>query len=1353
MTRALFASCALCFLLPARVHAAGRLILDETSYHRVYIQFGPDRISPSQLKQEGEKVLSKRLLLGLKREVRSVSKLRGKEWNDANWMNEAYVLYRQGQAWSLHRHGRMNLLAATPPPTADWTTPRFDDSGWPRLRGSLMVGTPPPGSRDDVDTLGRRKACLRYRFRVPDPAKAGELNLRLVYHGGARVFLNGREIARGHLPAGDLKPDTPGADYPLHAYVALSEDGSIPTFQRGRAKGVPLFADDFYGSFDDASGLRGSKGRKLGRHGRWGRGLDRANWDRLRSLRDRTIGPTRIPQHALRPGTNVLAVEIRAADLHPVVGGYKGWRTVFDYANYLSVSWFHAQLIRLELRGEGDGVPSARRRPKGVQVWVEDVHHRVFSPEFSDLGDDTGTVRFVGSLNGTFAAQVVVGTDRALTGLKALPTDLRLAGGAGTIPARALTVAYMVPHPVTDLGYLARSGRGKGRTLSAAAARNYLQRFGAARLDVTRLPDDRVLKEAQRLFFFDHVAPDPPGRVPADACHPIWLTLKVPPDARPGTYRGTVRVEADGIRPMSVPVAAEVLGWRVPDTPDWQVVMQLEQSPYGVAEHYQVPPWSEKHFQLVEASLRQLGRLGNDWLFVPVLHNTELGNLADSPIRWIRRKDGSLAFDYARMDRYVDLAVKHWGRPRVICFLVSHGGKSPAIAVSVHDEKTGQTKTQDMSSRSPTYRRDWRAFGQALFSHMQARGLAESTFWGFRWDMLGDPALPGILNQVAPGVAWAAGGHGHGYEPIMRAYSKIYNVPYGIHSRKGWKRRDICLLNPRGGGTVLGLSGVSKPAAYRLVIDRALVAGCNGLGRIGGDYWNDVYFRGCKAWHYLVPGMAVPTSVLWPGRDGADPSQRFEVLREGVQEAEARIFLEQALDRSARLTAARGASKGGALPPELAQRAQDVLFHHNRANFFVPVSASSRFLDYFARWQDRSRRLFGVAADVAAVAGLDLGRAQLAADVPARGKQRVTLKLRNWTPAPRKWTVETDAPWIVPQKTAGTALGHEELSVILDATALPPAKPAQGKLTVTDVASGNTFPVDITASVTRVLDFIPPDLDTKRQWFGFRYIPHKGMFPFNVATQGRATREVIVLNRSSAAIAWKAAASVPWIQVRPAAGKVAPQSPITLSVTVAPEDKDSAYHRAVLTIAEANGPASIRVPLAVHVIPPYRRPARPAGQAVPLDAALYKALIKTYRGSSGAQVGAVDIADRDKKRLLRPGQTSTRCLRGGGPYEAVFHLDGKGFAAFSAEVGFPKSWMGVVGLSFYPGPADTRLNYEVYVDGALRTQSGMMGPKDDLRLLVVRGLRGAKELRLVGRTLNLPGDCLHVFWFDPQFYK
>ena len=108
------------------------------------------------------------------------------------------------------------------------------------------------------------------------------------------------------------------------------------------------------------------------------------------------------------------------------------------------------------------------------------------------------------------------------------------------------------------------------------------------------------------------------------------------------------------------------------------------------------------------------------------------------------------------------------------------------------------------------------------------------------------------------------------------------------------------------------------------------------------------------------------TTLLAPGKEGAIRTARFELLREGVQECEARIFIEKALaDQKLR----------GKLGAELADEAQRVLDDRTGAlrksiagavhgvQFGLP--SQEGYNAYLAAdWQELSERLYAAAWQV-----------------------------------------------------------------------------------------------------------------------------------------------------------------------------------------------------------------------------------------------------------------------------------------------------------------------------------------------------------------------------------------------------
>ena len=889
---------------------------------------------------------------------------------------------------------------------------------------------------------------LRFRFEIPDPAAAGTVTFSADYIGGLRAFVNGKEIARGHLPAGELEAETMAEEYPQEAYVVpLAE---LSEKEKARYKswaGFTTSADEF---------------TPVG--------------SRLYKVRNRSTDSMAIPQNLLRKGTNVLAIELRAAPLHPYV--LKQW---FGYRDVIDRQWEHARLSRLELRCTAKDVPLSLSRPKGVQIWTEDMIRRMFAPEYLESGAAPGVVRLVGARNGTYSAQVVVGTDKELADVKVTASELKNRAGAA-FPAKSVRVFGMNPQPMIDISSLGE-GRIVGSRMGEIGGGNTV--YGGWSAPKTRelvrfAPETQGDKAAEtaalgRLQYFDWISSALPQRIPANSCRPYWVSVKVPADAAPGLYQGAVRVEGPAFPAATLPLEVEVLDWKVPDPRDFQTIVAIEQSPYGVAKQYRTPLWSEKHWELIEASLRQLARVGNDLWLVPVLLNTEFGNRDDSMIKWIRKKDGSLAFDYATLDRYLDLIVKNCGTPLFVSFVVMNGFQGP-VEVKVLDEASGKAERLNLGPGVPDREKYWQPFARSLYRHMVAKGLDQAMFWGYPWDMDGDPDLKPILRRFAPEVFWNCGSHdahvsvsggmpdlsspfyvGSPFaarawdgkvEPNADAFYKVVeNIQSFLiegESKKGWKPRDqILLCTPRTDCGAIVVNGTGTPWVFRIFPERAVFTGYRGTGRMGGDYWAESYFDGCR-YSGGAPGFSIMKS-LWPGPDGAEPSARFEAMLEGLQELEARILVEQTLDR-------------GILPAEQARRVTEQLARHYKGTFAVGLD-----------WQARSKAMYQLASEIGAIVGLDVDKSECTLNIQAQAQAAFRIKLRNWTGKPRRWKAQCSEKWIVPARTEGLAKGSEDLEVRINGELVESEKQSNGILTVTDLESARSYPVKIAVRTWKAL--------------------------------------------------------------------------------------------------------------------------------------------------------------------------------------------------------------------------------------------------------------------------------------------
>lgn len=101
-----------------------------------------------------------------------------------------------------------HVLAWPAVPPGDWAAPGFDDSAWTVAQAPLGYG------EDDLVTVldaGAAEARVRTvwaRAAFALAERPSSAYLRLRADDGARVLLNGVEVARVRLPEGDIGPDT-----------------------------------------------------------------------------------------------------------------------------------------------------------------------------------------------------------------------------------------------------------------------------------------------------------------------------------------------------------------------------------------------------------------------------------------------------------------------------------------------------------------------------------------------------------------------------------------------------------------------------------------------------------------------------------------------------------------------------------------------------------------------------------------------------------------------------------------------------------------------------------------------------------------------------------------------------------------------------------------------------------------------------------------------------------------------------------------------------------------------------------------------------------------------------------------
>jgi hypothetical protein len=265
---------------------------------------------------------------------------------------------------------------------------------------------------------------------------------------------------------------------------------------------------------------------------------------------------------------------------------------------------------------------------------------------------------------------------------------------------------------------------------------------------------------------------------------------------------------------------------------------------------------------------------------------------------------------------------------------------------------------------------------------LAARGLADAMLLGYCADRQPDKATVGTFRSILPDVGWQATRH-----PPIRNDELPYDggtvpIRYQPNVWGGWNNSDPATRRvlgwkypaERGVRAWLdrGLFDACPVVQFRGACEQSMLADRRGLGQIGADFW-PVPGPDGKPTHTMV-GRFPATSegnlgiyagqLLYPGPDGPVPTARYQMMRENIQECEARIFLERLL-----------LEDPPRLPAALAEKAQSVLDERTRWHrLLVPEIAPEVFLSWpYSGWEMRREDLFEAAGEAARAIATEKG--------------------------------------------------------------------------------------------------------------------------------------------------------------------------------------------------------------------------------------------------------------------------------------------------------------------------------------------------------------------------------------------
>lgn len=371
--------------------------------------------------------------------------------------------------------------------------------------------------------------------------------------------------------------------------------------------------------------------------------------------------------------------------------------------------------------------------------------------------------------------------------------------------------------------------------------------------------------------------------VPAGRKQPVWMTVSVPSDARPGKYSGKLTVTSSNAKACSLNVELTVADHVLPPARDWAFHLDLWQNPYSVARYENVPLWSEAHFEAMRPVMRMLAEAGQKSVTATIMSRPWNGQTEDafgSMVTKIRRIDGTWLYDYTIFDRWVEFMFSLGIDKQINCYSMIPW----ALQFDYIDQATSSPATFQAAPGSEEYNEYWGAFIADFARHLKAKGWFEKTMIAMDERPLESmQAVLGLIRKVEPAFKISLAGNYH--EPVIYDivdFSETFSGKREFPESAKAKRKELGLTT-----TFYTCCAEAHPNMF--VISNPDEAAWLGWFAQADGY--DGYLR----WAYNSWTLDPLTDArfrTWPAGDcfvvypGGRGSVRFSKLVEGIQDFE-----------------------------------------------------------------------------------------------------------------------------------------------------------------------------------------------------------------------------------------------------------------------------------------------------------------------------------------------------------------------------------------------------------------------------------------------------------------------------------
>ncbi|SOD11580.1 DUF4091 domain-containing protein [Pedobacter xixiisoli] len=210
--------------------------------------------------------------------------------------------------------------------------------------------------------------------------------------------------------------------------------------------------------------------------------------------------------------------------------------------------------------------------------------------------------------------------------------------------------------------------------------------------------------------------------VPKNTVQPIWLTVTIPTDTKPGLYSGSIYLKENNKNSKyKLNYTVKVINRVLPSPNQWKFHLDLWQNPYAISRVSNTKQWSAEHFRAMTPYMNMLANAGQKTITTTLIHdpwNSQTYDKYGSMIKWTKKNNGSWQYDFSIFDQWVSFAMSLGIKKQINCYSMIPWD----LKFAYYDEATGKDTALVAKPGSPEYTSHWTPMLKAFATHLKSKG-------------------------------------------------------------------------------------------------------------------------------------------------------------------------------------------------------------------------------------------------------------------------------------------------------------------------------------------------------------------------------------------------------------------------------------------------------------------------------------------------------------------------------------------------------------------------------------------------------------------------------------------------------